>query len=132
MKLFFSDIFCSAHAVCGYPPLPVNGIAALSNTTRGVEVEYSCFTGRAAKRAQSAICLGSGSWSAPPPTCPCELECDSHIFSPDYTIGLYVRSVSAYICFIYVHVYIIECISNFTYRMDLTFCGTKLSRDFAV
>ena len=74
------DTYFPMCADCGYPSFPVNGTAALSNTSRGVEVEYSCFTGRAVKGAQSAICLENGNWSAPPPACPCELEYKSHIF----------------------------------------------------
>ena len=62
------------YVVCGYPPLPVNGTAILSNTSRGVEVEYSCFTGGNLRGNQSAICLEDRSWSIPAPTCLCELE----------------------------------------------------------
>ena len=67
-------LMCVYIVVCGYPPLPVNGTAALSKTIRGAEVEYSCFTGQTLKGAQSALCLQDGTWSAPPPTCSSELS----------------------------------------------------------
>ena len=69
----FSHV-CVHVVVCGYPSLPVDGTAALSKTPRGVEVEYSCFTGQTLKGAQSALCLQDGTWSAPPPTCSSELS----------------------------------------------------------
>ena len=54
---------------CGDPGTPINGATTGTDTTFGSVVTHSCDDGFVLDGADKQICLESGNWSAPLPSC---------------------------------------------------------------
>ena len=54
---------------CGDPGIPDNGATTGTNTTFDSVITYSCDDGFVLVGADEQICLESGNWSAPLPSC---------------------------------------------------------------
>ena len=54
---------------CGDPGIPDNGATTGTNTTFGSVVTHSCDDGFVLVGADERICLESGNWSTPLPSC---------------------------------------------------------------